>query len=101
MNRTQRGHVLVEKTHMRAHLGVLLREIVQEQVENRRRGDWLYQSVERLLEERTVELNISVGVGVCQMGEGEEHPGRSSSLDKRVEMREPGLFLQLHVQAKV
>ena len=28
-------------------------------------------SVERLLEERTVELNISVGVGVCQMGEGE------------------------------
>ena len=29
-------------------------------------------SVERLLEERTVELNISVGVGVCQMGEGEE-----------------------------
>ena len=30
-------------------------------------------SVERLLEERTVELNISVGVGVCQMGEGEEH----------------------------
>ena len=28
-------------------------------------------SVERLLEERTVELNISVGIGVCQMGEGE------------------------------
>lgn len=28
--------------------------------------------MERLLEERTVELNISIGV-VCQMGEGEEH----------------------------
>ena len=30
-------------------------------------------SVERLLEESRVQLNISVGVGVCQMGEGEEH----------------------------
>ena len=30
-------------------------------------------SVERLLEESRVQLNISVGVGVCQMGEGKEH----------------------------
>ena len=29
--------------------------------------------MERLLEERAVELNVSIGVGVCQMGEGEEH----------------------------
>ena len=43
MNRTQSGHVLVEKINMGAHLGVLLRERVQEQVENQRSSDWLYR----------------------------------------------------------
>ena len=67
---------------------------------NKRGSDWLYWrwSLARLLEERVLELNLYIGIGICQMAkEVKGVPGRGSGIDKGMEMREPGLFLKPHI----